>query len=237
MTWFDSTTPYNTTSRSAVDRLSYKQDAGGSNPPSSTLRDVAEVQVVETPGRGPGGSRFESGRSPHAHPRRSLAARRDTRLATHAHRGGSGDQRGLISFAQRVRFPPPQPIPQSPINSKLGPVAQFGSAAPLQGEGCGFESRAVHNVFVADVAQLEEARRSDRRQCGSTPAVSTNASRTWTKRNSEARRRRKPEVGSSNLSVQTYARWWNRYHAWLLTRRTGFESWSPPRCLCRCRVP
>src|SRR5262245_35572450 len=67
MTWFDSTTPYafhmhpSPTSRSVADRLSYKQGVGGSIPPSST---VAEVEVVDTPGRGPGGSRFESGRSP-----------------------------------------------------------------------------------------------------------------------------------------------------------------------------
>src|SRR5437588_614779 len=37
-----------------------------------------------------------------------------------------------------------------------------GSAAPLQGEDCGFDSRTVH---PADVAELGEARRSDRRQC------------------------------------------------------------------------
>ncbi len=46
-----------------------------------------------------------------------------------------------------------------------------GSATPLQGEGCGFESRAVHTDMSsfgtpADVAQLAEARRSERRQCG-----------------------------------------------------------------------
>ena len=45
-----------------------------------------------------------------------------------------------------------------------GPVAQPGSAAPLQGEGCGFDSRTVH-THHADVAQLAEARRPDRRQC------------------------------------------------------------------------
>src|SRR5439155_4008100 len=54
----------------------------------------------------------------------------------------------------------------------------------------------------ADVAQLVEARRSDRVGAGSIPAVST----TWTKRNLAARRRRKPEVESSSLSVQTNAR-------------------------------
>src|SRR6476619_1128232 len=91
MTWFDSTTPYarrampatTPTSRSVADRLSYTQGVGGSIPSSST---VAEVEVVDTPGRGPGGSRFESGRSPHI-----AAARRGE---------GSGDQRGFIRLAR-----------------------------------------------------------------------------------------------------------------------------------------
>ena len=62
MTWFDSTVPYQTTSTSAADCLPYKEEVGGSSPSSST---VAEVEVVDTPGCDPGGSRFESGRSPH----------------------------------------------------------------------------------------------------------------------------------------------------------------------------
>ena len=77
-------------------------------------------EVVETPGCEPGGSRFESGRSPH----------RSTNTK-HQHRAG-----GVT-----------------------------GSATPLQGGGCGFESRAVHRT-LADVAQSGEARRSERRQCG-----------------------------------------------------------------------
>ena len=93
-------------------------------------------EVVETPGRGPGGSRFESGRSPH-------------RTA-----GDLGSARSHTP-CRRVRFPLPRP--------RAGGAT--GSAAPLQGEGCGFESRAVHAQRPADVAQLGEARRSDRRQC------------------------------------------------------------------------
>ena len=54
--------PTNPTSTSAADCLPYKEEVAGSSPSSST---VAEVEVVDTPGRGPGGSRFESGRSPH----------------------------------------------------------------------------------------------------------------------------------------------------------------------------
>src|SRR4051794_23991169 len=64
MTWFDSTTPYRTnatTSRSAVDRLFHTQDVGVRLPPR---RLWPRSEVVETPGRGPGGSRFESDRSP-----------------------------------------------------------------------------------------------------------------------------------------------------------------------------
>ena len=104
----------------------------GSSPSPST---VTEVEVDDTPGRDPGGSRFKSGRSPHRC-------------------GGSGIGGGpyppLGGFDSRTR--------------DHGPVAQPGSAAPLQGEGCGFDSRTVHHHH-ADVAQPGEARRSDRRQC------------------------------------------------------------------------
>ena len=62
------------------------------------------------------------------------------------------DQRDLIRHARRGF---------DSRSRNHGPVAQHGSAAPLHGEGCGFESRTVH----AHVAQLEEARRPDRRQC------------------------------------------------------------------------
>ncbi len=113
-----------------ADRLSHTEDAGGSNPSSST---VAEVEVDDTPGRGPGGSRFESGRSLHT----------------------AGD----LGSARPHK---PRPAGSIPAPATTGRGAT-GSAAPLHGEGCGFESRPVHHI--ADVAQLEEARRSDRRQC------------------------------------------------------------------------
>ena len=77
--------------------------------------------------------------------------------------------------------PIPQPMALREIWDQRGPIrlvrgfdsrsrdqwagGASGSAAPLQGEGCGFDSRAVHPVDRAGVAQLEEARRSDRRQC------------------------------------------------------------------------
>ena len=115
------------TSRSVADRLSYKQGVGGSIPPSST---VAEVEVVDTPGRGPGGSRFESGRSPH----RRAHAQRCTSLR------GIWDQRGLIRLARGFDSRPRD----QRTNTWAGGV--IGSASPLQGEGCGFESRAVHTT-------------------------------------------------------------------------------------------
>ena len=92
--------------------------------------------MVETPGRGPGGSRFESGRS---------------------HCEGTGCSG--VSYALHAGSIPAL----ATTCTTPGPVAQLGSAAPLQGEGCGFESRAVHSH--ADVAQQAEARRPDRRQC------------------------------------------------------------------------
>ena len=90
--------------------------------------------MVETPGRGPGGSRFESGRSPHR---------------------TAGDLGSARSHTPRVAGSITAP-------ATTGPGGQPGSAAPLQGEGCGVDSGAVHH---ADVAQPGEARRSDRRQC------------------------------------------------------------------------
>jgi hypothetical protein len=89
------------TSRSAADHLPHTEGAGGSSPSSST---VTEVEVVDTPGRGPGGSRFESGRS---------------------HREGSGDQRGLIrparGFDSRPRHhgPVAQSEAQLPCKEKV----------------------------------------------------------------------------------------------------------------------
>ena len=76
MTWFDSTMPYRPTSTSAADRLYDTEEAGGSSPSSST---VTEVEVVDTPGRGPGGSRFESGRSHQTDVAQPAEARRSDR--------------------------------------------------------------------------------------------------------------------------------------------------------------
>ena len=125
MTWFNSTLPYQATSRSTADRPRHRGEAGGSTPPSST---VTEAKAVEAPGCGPGPSGFESRRSP-----QSSSEQRSERAIW--------DRPGLISLASRVRFPGPPPWAGSAI----------GSATPLQGEGCGFESRTVHQ---ADVAQL-----------------------------------------------------------------------------------
>ena len=144
MTWFDSTVLYATTSTSMADRLSHTQEAGGSSPLSST---VAEVEVDDTPGCGPGGSRFESGRSPNA--LREI-----------------WDQRGLIRLTR------------------------------------GFDSRS-RDLVHADVAQLEEASRSDRDQCEfeSRRQYQLDVAQ-W-----RAHRRRKPGVGGSSPPVQTNARW------------------------------
>jgi hypothetical protein len=75
--------------------------------------------VVETPGRGPGGSRFESGRS---------------------HCEGTGF--GGVSYALQAGS-----IPALATNGQRHRAGgATGSAAPLQGEGCGFESRTVHHT-------------------------------------------------------------------------------------------
>ena len=117
--------------------------------------------MVETPGRGPGGSRFESGRS---------------------HCEGTGCSG--VSYALHAGSIPALATIEQHTH---GPVAQSGSAAPLQGEGCGFESRAVHRARPADVAQLEEARRSDRRQCGFDSRRQYDICKpTWTWRNGSA---------------------------------------------------
>ena len=82
---------------------------------------VTEVEVDDTPGRGPGGSRFESGRSPHT----------------------AGDL--VISEG-----PYPSPGGFDPRTRHPWAGGATGGAAPLQGEGCGFDPRTVHH---ADVAQ------------------------------------------------------------------------------------
>ena len=148
------------------DRLSYKEDAGGSTPPSST---VAEVEVDDTPGRGPGRSRFESGRSPHHH-----------------QCGGSGDQWGLIrparGFDPRPRHQPPEhqgrwrnwkrdslARRRVRVRLPLGPptnadVAQPGEARRSDRRQCRFESDRQY--APAHVAQPGEARGREPRQCG-----------------------------------------------------------------------
>ena len=92
--------------------------------------------MVETPGRGPGGSRFESGRS---------------------HREGSGDQRGLIRPARGFD---PRPRHQGRWRN---PEAQLPCKEKVAGSN---PARSTEATVPADVAQLEEARRSERRQCG-----------------------------------------------------------------------
>ena len=115
--------------------------------------------MVETPGRGPGGSRFESGRS---------------------HCEGTGCSG--VSYALRAGSIPALATNEQPGTGRW----RNGSATPLQGEGCGFESRAVHRARPADVAQLEEARRSDRRQCGFDSRRQYDTQLTWTWRNGSA---------------------------------------------------
>ena len=128
------------------DRLSYKEDAGGSTPPSST---VTEVEVVETPGCGPGRSRFESGRSP-------------------SRCGGFGDQRGLIrpvrGFDPRPRHPglEARSEAQLPCNEKVpapihpADVAQPGEARRSDRRKCRFESDRQYAGRL-HVAQWERA--------------------------------------------------------------------------------
>ena len=158
MTWFDSTTPYEpTTSRSAADRLSHTEDAGGSTPPSST---VAEVEVDDTPGCEPGGSRFESGRSPQ-------------RTA-----GDLGSARSHTP-CPRVRFPP-GPLTHGPVangsdelpRSLARGLARLTELPRSLARGLArltelprSLARGLARLTHADVAQLGEARRSDRRQC------------------------------------------------------------------------
>ena len=130
------------------------------------------------PDGSPGGSRFESDRSPHC----EGTGCSGVSYALHA---GS-----IPALATRC--------------TTVGPVAQFGSAAPLQGEGCGFESRAVHReTSRADVAQRKRHGAQNAVSAGSNPAVSTNHATTPGRGATAAHRLREPGVGSSNLSVQT----------------------------------
>src|SRR6185503_688922 len=81
------------------------------------------------------------------------------------------------------------------------------------------DSRLVHSHAHADVAQLGEARRSDRRQCR---FESDRQYDTWTWRNGSA-----PASGAGGWRFDSSrpdpacvanavdARWWKGYHAWL----------------------
>ena len=111
-------------------------------------------EVVETPGRGPGGSRFESGRSPH----------RDT----HAHCEGSGISE--VSYAL-----PAGSIPALATNATQHNATPMGRWRNGKRNSLARRRLRVriprgppdsHNDMSADVAQLAEARRSERRQCG-----------------------------------------------------------------------
>jgi hypothetical protein len=98
------------------------------------------------------------------------------------------------------------PVAQ-PCRRRRRAVVGVGSAASLQGEGCGFESRTVH---PADVAQLGEARRSDRRQCR------FESDRQY---HLDVAQRERTGFGSRGLEVRALpsrrnARWWNWHHAW-----------------------
>src|SRR4051812_48178897 len=74
------------------------------------------------------------------------------------------------------------------------------------------EIRALLGPHHADVAQSEEARRSERREC----RFESDRQYQLDVAQLEAHRLREPGVGSSNLSVQTNdARWCNRQHTWL----------------------
>ena len=105
-----------TTSRSAADRLSHTAGCRGFD---SLLVDC---------GRGLKWSRRrdvapeEAGSSPAGHP---------------TARGGSGISG--VSYALHAGS-----IPALATNAQLWAGGATGSAAPLQGEGCGFDSRAVH---------------------------------------------------------------------------------------------
>jgi hypothetical protein len=63
MTWFDSTTPYADEGRRAGQRETACPTCRKPGVRVPPRRRWPRSEVVETPGRGPGGSRFESGRS------------------------------------------------------------------------------------------------------------------------------------------------------------------------------
>ena len=169
--------------------------------------------MVETPGCGPGGSRFESDRS---------------------HCEGTGCSG--VSYALHAGS-----IPALATNARFWAGGATGSAAPLQGEGCGFESRAVHReTSRADVAQRKRHGAQNAVSAGSNPAVSTTVQQNPPGRGAtEAHRLREPGVGSSNLSVQTRMR--GGGSGTTPDSESGGPGSSPglaaTRCLCSCRAP
>ena len=198
MTWFDSTTPYATTNTTTSRSV-------GRPPPSHGGSRGFESLLVDC-GRGLKWSRRrvvvpeEVGSSPTGHPARALGAA------------------GSHTPCTRVRFPPSRPT----CSTEIWAGGATGSAAPLQGEGCGFESRAVHReTSRADVAQRKRHGAQTAVSAGSNPAVSTTVQQNPPGRGAtEAHRLREPGVGSSNLSVQTHrcmtgASWWIGNHTWL----------------------
>ena len=100
--------------------------------------------MVETPGRGPGGSRFESGRSPQA-------------PASPTSRPCEGSGISEVSYALHAG--------SIPAPATHGPVAT-GSDGSLARRRLRVRlPPGPRTRRHADVAQLGEARRSDRRQC------------------------------------------------------------------------
>ena len=78
----------------------------------------------------------------------------------------------------------PSPGGFDPRTRHLWAGGATGGAAPLQGEGRGFDPRTVHQHDHADVAQRERHGAQTAASVGSNPTVSTTA--TWTWRNGSA---------------------------------------------------
>src|SRR5262245_63331446 len=95
MTWFDSTTPYATRqhAHAAHRRVGQWETACLTNRMSGVRipprRLWPRSEVVETPGCEPGGSRFESGRSPHRNAEPNTARDLEISEVSYALRAGS----------------------------------------------------------------------------------------------------------------------------------------------------
>ena len=116
------------TSSSVAEHLPYKEMCGGSSPSGCTL---AEAEEVEAPGRGPGGSGFESRPSPHPH---------DTFLSDHPV-SPTGQGNGLRSRPVQVRV-----LPRG-LQHDHAALAQLGEAPPSEGGGSGFDSPERHHTL------------------------------------------------------------------------------------------